>query len=54
MALRGMRQSIPRWYHAEGKSTPDAVARKYVEIAMKTVGSTEEPVKPKKRRTADV
>ncbi|MFC9357830.1 TetR/AcrR family transcriptional regulator [Rhodococcus sp. ACS1] len=53
-ALLGMCQSIPRWYHAEGKLTPDAVARKYVEIAMKTVGSTELPVKPKKRRTADV
>ncbi len=42
-ALLGMCQSIPRWYHAEGKLTPDAVARKYVEIAMKTVGSTELP-----------
>jgi len=49
-----MCQSIPRWYHAEGKLTPDAVARKYVEIAMKTVGSIEAPVKPKKRRTAGV
>ncbi|MFZ2175974.1 MAG: TetR/AcrR family transcriptional regulator [Rhodococcus sp. (in: high G+C Gram-positive bacteria)] len=46
-ALLGMCQSIPRWYHAEGKLTPEAVAHKYVEIAMKTVGSTAVPAQLK-------
>lgn len=38
-ALLGMCQSIPRWYHAEGTLTPQEVARKYVAIALKTVGA---------------
>ncbi|MDC3724749.1 TetR/AcrR family transcriptional regulator [Rhodococcus sp. Rp3] len=37
-ALLGMCQSIPRWYHAEGTLSPEAVAQKYVRIALKTVG----------------
>ncbi|MFZ2529481.1 MAG: TetR/AcrR family transcriptional regulator [Rhodococcus sp. (in: high G+C Gram-positive bacteria)] len=39
-ALLGMCQSIPRWYHAEGTLTPDEVAAKYVDIALRTVGAT--------------
>lgn len=38
-AMLGMCQSIPRWYHAEGTLTPQEVARKYVAIALKTVGA---------------
>ncbi|MBS9374402.1 TetR/AcrR family transcriptional regulator [Rhodococcus sp. B50] len=38
-ALLGMCQSIPRWYHAEGTLSPEAVAQKYVGIALKTVGA---------------
>lgn len=38
-ALLGMCQSIPRWYHAEGTLTPAEVARKYVAIALQTVGA---------------
>lgn len=38
-ALLGMCQSIPRWYHAEGTLGPEAVAQKYVHIALKTVGA---------------
>ncbi|MGW0040931.1 TetR/AcrR family transcriptional regulator [Rhodococcus sp. NPDC003348] len=38
-ALLGMCQSIPRWYHAEGTLSPEEVAKKYVAIAMKTVGA---------------
>ncbi|MFD6859356.1 TetR/AcrR family transcriptional regulator [Rhodococcus sp. NPDC060086] len=38
-ALLGMCQSIPRWYHAEGTLSPPEVAKKYVAIALKTVGA---------------
>jgi hypothetical protein len=39
-----MCQSIPRWYHAEGTLSPEAVAKKYVAIALKTVGSRRDPL----------
>lgn len=38
-ALLGMCQSIPRWYHAEGTLSPPEVAKKYVRLALKTVGA---------------
>lgn len=37
-AVLAMCQSIPRWYHADGKLAPEMVASKYVEIALTTVG----------------
>jgi len=43
-ALLGMCQSIPRWYHAEGTLSPEAVAKKYVAIALKTVGARRAPL----------
>ncbi|MBM7458705.1 TetR/AcrR family transcriptional regulator [Rhodococcus coprophilus] len=43
-ALLGMCQSIPRWYHAEGTLSPEAVAEKYVAIALKTVGARRAPL----------
>ncbi|NMD95506.1 TetR/AcrR family transcriptional regulator [Rhodococcus sp. BL-253-APC-6A1W] len=43
-ALLGMCQSIPRWYHAEGTLSPEAVAKKYVAIALKTVGARRDPL----------
>ncbi|RYG93625.1 MAG: TetR/AcrR family transcriptional regulator [Alphaproteobacteria bacterium] len=45
-ALLAMCQSIPRWYHAEGKLSPEDVAGKYAEIALNTVGCT-----PRRKRT---
>ena len=42
-ALLGMCQSNPRWYHREGSLSPEEVARKYVAIALKTVGATPPP-----------
>lgn len=45
-ALLAMCQSIPRWYHAEGKLSPEEVAGKYAEIALNTVG-----YKPPRKRT---
>ncbi|UYP19157.1 TetR/AcrR family transcriptional regulator [Rhodococcus sp. Z13] len=41
-ALLGMCQSIPRWYHAQGTLGPEAVAKKYVNIALKMVGARSE------------
>lgn len=38
-AILGMCQAIPRWYHAEGELSPQAVAAKYAAIASKMVGA---------------
>ncbi|MGU3586773.1 TetR/AcrR family transcriptional regulator [Rhodococcus sp. C26F] len=51
-AVLAMCQSIPRWYHTEGKLTPEIVARKYVEIALTTVGYVSAAAKPRKARSA--
>ncbi|MDH6280347.1 AcrR family transcriptional regulator [Prescottella agglutinans] len=45
-AILGMCQAIPRWYHAEGTHSPEVVARKYVEIALRMVGATRAPDMP--------
>lgn len=45
-AILGMCQVIPRWYHAEGVHSPDVVARKYVEIALRMAGATRTPDMP--------
>lgn len=49
-ALLGMCQSIPRWYHAEGTLSPEAVAQKYVAIALKVVGADAPPAKARPTR----
>ncbi|WP_413767418.1 TetR/AcrR family transcriptional regulator [Rhodococcus pyridinivorans] len=51
-AVLAMCQSIPRWYHAEGKLTPEIVARKYVEIALTTVGFVSAAAKLRKAHSA--
>ncbi|MEV5835908.1 TetR/AcrR family transcriptional regulator [Nocardia sp. NPDC052112] len=38
-ALLGMCQSIARWYHPGGALSPHEVAERYVDIALRTVGS---------------
>lgn len=45
-AILGMCQAIPRWYHAEGIHSPEVVARKYVDIALRMVGATRVPDMP--------
>lgn len=42
-ALLGMCQSIARWYHPDGPLTPDEVAKRYVDIALMTVGAPTTP-----------
>ncbi|MFD4192691.1 TetR/AcrR family transcriptional regulator [Amycolatopsis thermoflava] len=42
-ALLGMCQSIARWYHPTGPMTPEEVARRYVDIALMSVGVHERP-----------
>jgi AcrR family transcriptional regulator len=37
-AILGMMQSISRWYDAEGHDSPEAIAAKYVEIVLQTLG----------------
>lgn len=37
-AVLAMCQSIPRWYHADGKLSPEVVAQKYADIALTAVG----------------
>ncbi|MFE3291504.1 TetR/AcrR family transcriptional regulator [Rhodococcus sp. NPDC059234] len=51
-AVLGMCQSIPRWYHAEGKLSPESVSNKYVAIALKAVGcgATVRPIRAPRRR----
>nr|WP_231569631.1 TetR/AcrR family transcriptional regulator [Prescottella defluvii] len=45
-AILGMCQVIPRWYQAEGIHGPEAVAQKYVAIALRVVGATRVPDMP--------
>lgn len=42
-AILGMCQSVARWYHPGGPLTPEAVAHRYVDIALMTVGVTDRP-----------
>lgn len=38
-ALLGMLQAIATWYNPEGPLTPEQLARRYVDIALRTVGA---------------
>jgi AcrR family transcriptional regulator len=52
-AVLAMCQAIPRWFHAEGRMSPEIVAAKYVDIALTAVGyvSTANPsTRPRTRR----
>ncbi|WP_430334373.1 TetR/AcrR family transcriptional regulator [Rhodococcus sp. ACT016] len=51
-AVLGMCQVIPRWYHAEGMHSPEVVAQKYVNIALKMVGATRVPDMPRSSGSA--
>ncbi|MGW6693646.1 TetR/AcrR family transcriptional regulator [Rhodococcus sp. NPDC054953] len=42
-ALLGMGQSIARWYQIDGPLTPDAVAARYTDIALRIVGHPASP-----------
>ena len=46
-AVLGMCQSIARWYHPDGPLTPQELAGRYVDVALKTVGAR----KPRRTRT---
>ncbi|WP_236787806.1 TetR/AcrR family transcriptional regulator [Amycolatopsis sp. GM8] len=49
-ALLGMCQSISRWYQPDGALDPDRLARRYVDIALMTVGLARRPGKRAPRR----
>lgn len=42
-AILGMVQAIARWYHPDGPLRPEEIARRYVGIALNTVGSRVRP-----------
>lgn len=38
-AILGMLQAIPRWYHVDGPSRPEQIARDYAQLALRLVGA---------------